>query len=82
MRPGPTLVRPGLHLAHVATHRDRLTAHLGGPALWAKREDCNSGIVFGGNKTCKPEYLVAGTYGIPDETTLDAMRLAGPGPRA
>ncbi len=41
-------------------HRlERLTAHLGGPALWAKREDVNSGIAFGGNKTRKLEYLVA-----------------------
>jgi 1-aminocyclopropane-1-carboxylate deaminase len=38
---------------------DRLTAHLGGARLWAKREDCNSGIAFGGNKTRKLEYLVA-----------------------
>ena len=41
-------------------HRlERLTAHLGGAALWAKREDCNSGLAFGGNKTRKLEYLVA-----------------------
>jgi 1-aminocyclopropane-1-carboxylate deaminase len=41
-------------------HRlDRLTAHLGGAAVWAKREDVNSGIAFGGNKTRKLEYLVA-----------------------
>jgi len=41
-------------------HRlDRLTRHLGGAELWAKREDCNSGIAFGGNKTRKLEYLVA-----------------------
>jgi 1-aminocyclopropane-1-carboxylate deaminase len=37
---------------------ERLTAHLGGPAIWAKREDCNSGLAFGGNKTRKLEYLV------------------------
>ena len=41
-------------------HRlERLTAHLGGAEVWAKREDCNSGIAFGGNKTRKLEYLVA-----------------------
>jgi 1-aminocyclopropane-1-carboxylate deaminase len=40
-------------------HRlDRLTAHLGGATLWAKRDDCNSGLAFGGNKTRKLEYLV------------------------
>ena len=38
---------------------ERLTAHLGGAQIWAKREDCNSGIAFGGNKTRKLEYLVA-----------------------
>ena len=37
----------------------RLSAHLGGNVeIWAKREDCNSGIAFGGNKTRKLEYLV------------------------
>ncbi|TAL11534.1 MAG: 1-aminocyclopropane-1-carboxylate deaminase [Chloroflexota bacterium] len=41
-------------------HRlDRLTAHLGGAAIWAKREDVNSGLAFGGNKTRKLEYLLA-----------------------
>lgn len=38
---------------------DRLTRHLGGAQLWAKREDCNSPYAFGGNKTRKLEYLVA-----------------------
>ena len=37
----------------------RLTAHLGGATLWAKREDCNSGLAFGGNKVRKLEYLAA-----------------------
>jgi 1-aminocyclopropane-1-carboxylate deaminase len=41
-------------------HRlERLTSHLGGADVWAKREDCNSGIAYGGNKTRKLEYLVA-----------------------
>ena len=40
-------------------HRlDRLSAHLGGPSIWAKRDDCNSGLAFGGNKIRKLEYLV------------------------
>jgi 1-aminocyclopropane-1-carboxylate deaminase len=38
---------------------ERLTAHLGGATLWAKREDCNSGLAFGGNKVRKLEYLAA-----------------------
>src|SRR5690349_14276828 len=37
---------------------DRLTAHLGGAQVWAKREDVNSGLAFGGNKTRKLEYIV------------------------
>jgi 1-aminocyclopropane-1-carboxylate deaminase len=37
---------------------DRLTKHLGGATLWAKREDCNSGLAFGGNKTRKLEYII------------------------
>ncbi|AIO70289.1 1-aminocyclopropane-1-carboxylate deaminase [Burkholderia oklahomensis] len=37
----------------------RLAAHLGGKVeLYAKREDCNSGLAFGGNKTRKLEYLI------------------------
>ncbi|WP_231650730.1 1-aminocyclopropane-1-carboxylate deaminase, partial [Streptomyces clavuligerus] len=38
---------------------ERLTERLGGAELWAKREDCNSPIAYGGNKTRKLEYLVA-----------------------
>jgi 1-aminocyclopropane-1-carboxylate deaminase len=38
---------------------ERLTEHLGGARLWAKRDDCNSGLAYGGNKTRKLEYLVA-----------------------
>ena len=36
----------------------RLSAHLGGATIWAKREDVNSGLAYGGNKTRKLEYLV------------------------
>ena len=37
---------------------NRLTAHLGGATIWAKREDVNSGLAYGGNKTRKLEYLI------------------------
>jgi len=38
----------------------RLSDELGGKVeLWAKREDCNSGLAFGGNKVRKLEYLAA-----------------------
>lgn len=37
----------------------RLSEHLGGDVqLYAKREDCNSGLAFGGNKLRKLEYIV------------------------
>ena len=37
----------------------RLSEHLGGRVeLFAKREDCNSGLAFGGNKVRKLEYIV------------------------
>src|ERR687897_386926 len=37
---------------------ERLGDHLGGARIWAKREDCNSGLAFGGNKLRKLEYIV------------------------
>ncbi len=46
---GPTPIQP----------LPRLSAHLGGKVqLFAKRDDCNSGLAFGGNKTRKLEYLI------------------------
>src|SRR6202012_2270575 len=36
---------------------ERLSAHLGGPAIWAKRVDCNSGLAYGGDKTPELEGL-------------------------
>ena len=37
----------------------RLSSQLGGKVeIYAKREDCNSGLAFGGNKTRKLEYLI------------------------
>ncbi|MBL9033913.1 MAG: pyridoxal-phosphate dependent enzyme, partial [Rhodospirillaceae bacterium] len=30
----------------------------GGVEIWAKRDDCNSGLAFGGNKLRKLEYIV------------------------
>jgi 1-aminocyclopropane-1-carboxylate deaminase len=38
---------------------ERLTKRLGCAEIWGKREDCNSGLAYGGNKTRKLEYLVA-----------------------
>lgn len=52
---------PRLHLAHLPTPFEpltRLSAHLGGPNLWIKRDDC-TGLSTGGNKTRKLEFLIA-----------------------
>ncbi|WP_315708875.1 1-aminocyclopropane-1-carboxylate deaminase [Brenneria uluponensis] len=41
------------------TSMKRLSEYLGGDVeIYAKREDCNSGLAFGGNKTRKLEYLI------------------------
>ena len=46
---GPTPIEP----------LKRLSAHLGGDVeFYAKREDCNSGLAYGGNKLRKLEYIV------------------------
>lgn len=38
---------------------DRLSKHLGDKVeIYAKREDCNSGLAFGGNKLRKLEYII------------------------
>ena len=39
-------------------HLKRLSDHLGGAQVWAKREDVSSGLAFGGNKIRKLEYIV------------------------
>ena len=52
---------------------DRLSDHLGGARIWAKREDCNSGLAYGGNKTRKLEYL------LPDALTQGADTLVSIG---
>ncbi|MFK7751168.1 MAG: D-cysteine desulfhydrase [Sedimentitalea sp.] len=52
---------PRVSLGHLPTPlepMDRLSAELGGPRLWVKRDDC-TGLSSGGNKTRKLEYLMA-----------------------
>ena len=52
----------------------RLSAHLGGEVeLYAKREDCNSGLAYGGNKLRKLEYI------IPDAIASNADTLVSIG---
>jgi L-cysteate sulfo-lyase len=51
---------PRLGLAHLPTPLEpmkRLSAHLGGPRLWVKREDC-TGHGLGGNKLRKLDYVL------------------------
>jgi L-cysteate sulfo-lyase len=51
---------PRLGLANLPTPLEpmkRLTAHLGGPRLWVKREDA-TGLGFGGNKLRKLDYVL------------------------
>ena len=52
---------PRIRLAHLPTPLeplDRLSAALGGPEIWIKRDDC-TGLSTGGNKTRKLEFLMA-----------------------
>ena len=52
---------PRVGLAHLPTPLEplpRLTARLGGPRLWVKREDC-TGQGFGGNKLRKLDYVLS-----------------------
>lgn len=52
---------PRVRLAHLPTPLElmpRLSAALGGPEIWIKRDDC-TGLSTGGNKTRKLEFLMA-----------------------
>ncbi|MDT8344081.1 MAG: D-cysteine desulfhydrase [Thermohalobaculum sp.] len=52
---------PRIRLGHLPTPLEplpRLSAHLGGPQIWIKRDDC-TGLSTGGNKTRKLEFLMA-----------------------
>ena len=52
---------PRLGLAHLPTPLEpmkRLTAHIGGPRLWVKREDC-TGVGLGGNKLRKLDTVLS-----------------------
>jgi 1-aminocyclopropane-1-carboxylate deaminase len=54
-------------------HLRRLSKHLGGAQVWAKREDVSSGLAYGGNKMRKLEYIV------PDILNSDADTLVSIG---
>src|SRR5258705_11891052 len=63
---------PRLGLAHLPTPLEpmkRLTAHLGGPRLWVKREDC-TGVGFGGNKLRKLDYVLQEAFATGADTLV------------
>lgn len=63
---------PRLHFAHLPTPLEpmpRLSAELGGPRLWIKRDDC-TGLATGGNKARKLEYLMADALGQGCDTVI------------
>ena len=65
---------PKAHFAHLPTpvHRlERLTAELGGPEFWIKRDDL-TGHAFGGNKIRKLEYLIADAQAHEADTLVTA----------
>jgi L-cysteate sulfo-lyase len=69
---------PRVRLGHLPTPLEpmaRLSAHLGGPTLWIKRDDC-TGLATGGNKTRKLEFLVADALAQGADTliTLGALQ--------
>ncbi len=63
---------PRLQIAHLPTPislMPRLTAELGGPQLWIKRDDL-TGLAFGGNKTRKLEFLLADAQAHGSQTLI------------
>lgn len=52
-------------------HLPRLSEALGGDVeIWAKREDCNSGLALGGNKLRKLEYIVPDAFASGADTLV------------
>jgi L-cysteate sulfo-lyase len=63
---------PRVRLAHLPTPfepMDRLSALLGGPRIWIKRDDC-TGLSSGGNKTRKLEFLMADALAQGSDTVI------------
>ncbi|MCZ7552765.1 MAG: pyridoxal-5'-phosphate-dependent protein [Anaerolineae bacterium UTCFX2] len=68
---------PHLKIAHLPTPVEslpRLTASLGGPKIWVKRDD-QTGLALGGNKTRKLEFLVAEAQANGAKTLITAGAL-------
>ncbi|MDE0943200.1 MAG: D-cysteine desulfhydrase, partial [Alphaproteobacteria bacterium] len=63
---------PRVSLGHLPTpleYLPRLSAHLGGPRILVKRDDC-TGLALGGNKTRKLEFLMAEAQAQGADTVL------------
>jgi L-cysteate sulfo-lyase len=63
---------PRIRLGHLPTPLEpmpNLTATLGGPRLWIKRDDC-TGLSTGGNKTRKLEFLLAEAVALRADTVI------------
>ncbi|MEM9851544.1 MAG: D-cysteine desulfhydrase [Pseudomonadota bacterium] len=63
---------PRVKLGHLPTPlepMDRLSARLGGPRIWVKRDDC-TGLSTGGNKTRKLEFLMADAQRLGADTII------------
>jgi len=63
---------PRLRFAHLPTPLeplDNLSARLGGPRIWIKRDDC-TGLATGGNKARKLEFLMADALGKGADTII------------
>ena len=60
---------------------ERLSRHLGGQVeLWAKREDCNSGLAFGGNKKLQFGASLNHTSSVSrDSVTVSMQEAIAPG---
>ncbi|ESX64891.1 hypothetical protein X757_32840 [Mesorhizobium sp. LSHC414A00] len=57
---------------------DRLGKHLGGKVeIYAKREDCNSGLAFGGNKLRKLEYIIPDAIASNADTLVSIGMIVG-----
>ncbi len=65
---------PRINLLHAPTPLEplpRLSAALGGPQLWVKRDDC-TGLALGGNKVRKLEYLLGEALAQGADTVITA----------
>jgi L-cysteate sulfo-lyase len=63
---------PRIRVAHLPTPvepLDNLSAALGGPRIWIKRDDC-TGLATGGNKTRKLEFLIADALAQDADTVI------------